>query len=686
FMVFFKLIHYSYLILGLAGMVIWLAFKLYGEYKETLKKTLLIQKEELRNKGKLNENSVMNLLRAEFSKNKPARILHALRIYEKLDPLGFEFVLLDMLKVKFPTIRQYAYSKLLEHKPFEFLEIVQREIKTEGDDEALRLANEVVNMFTHLASYELNDQSIRELIRSTEAKDRALGACLLSKMTDDKYLAFELELLRDINPHVHIAAIKTAGKLKRPEVWPVLVENLHLASYSNAAVSAICHTGESAFYQVDASFYKTGQYQSTMFRIVQILGRLRSKQSTELLWKKIDFPDKKIISEVLLSLSFTGFQARDFMKSRIQLFIEDMIGDIAWNIKALQDIPVNKSEADQLIRHAFIEENKINYDNIFMLMGMIYDPQSVLLVKENIEAQTVDSVMFAVEMMDVFLDEELKPKIIPVMDDIKDSDRLEKLLNFYPPEEFTSYEDLLKQVINRDYNRISRYTKALALYRLQHFDELSVSFDLIANLFNPDPVLIQTAANTIYNIDKGAYDVNTRRLKVSIKKELDRAILPPVFLEKEDEYFPNLLLIDRILFLKRKKEFSRIPGEIITHMAEVMEEIKVFSGTRLIDVGDAGTIPFYFIIRGEVEVRKNGDEPFTISDGGFFGEELILESECFEYEVIATKTSSLLVLRKEELFDLMSKHIEIMDTFLRILNSENESEEKEEVFDIDIFN
>ena len=301
-------------VLGLAGMVIWLAFKLYGEYKETLKKTLSQQKEELRDKGKRNENSVKNLLKAELSSNEPSRILNALRVFEKLDPLGFEFALLDMLKVKFPTIRQYAYSKLLEHKPFEFLEIVQREIKTEGDDEALRLANEVVNMFTHLASYELNDQSIRELIRSTEAKDRALGACLLSKMTDDKYLAFELELLRDINPHVHIAAIKTAGKLKRPEVWPVLVENLHLASYSNAAVSAICHTGESAFYQVDASFYKTGQYQSTMFRIVQILGRLRSKQSTELLWKKIDFPDKKIISEVLLSLSFTGFQARDFMK------------------------------------------------------------------------------------------------------------------------------------------------------------------------------------------------------------------------------------------------------------------------------------------------------------------------------------------------------------------------------------
>ena len=86
--------------------------------------------------------------------------------------------------------------------------------------------------------------------------------------------------------------METAGKIKRPEVWPILIENLHIPVFANAAMSALIFSGEGAFHNVDTSFYKTGQHQSTMLRIVQILGKVGGRQATELLWKKIDYPNK----------------------------------------------------------------------------------------------------------------------------------------------------------------------------------------------------------------------------------------------------------------------------------------------------------------------------------------------------------------------------------------------------------
>ena len=331
------------------------------------------------------------------------------------------------------------------------------------------MAKAAVKKLKEAASFNLTDVAIKELVRSTEARDRIRGARMLAMATEERHVAYIIELLRDINPEVRTAAMLSAGKVRRPELWPVLIENLHLSTYGNIAMSALKLAGESAFHTLDTAFYKTGQHHLTMLRIIQIIGRIGGRGAVELLWKKIDFPDRKILTQLLLSLSYSGFTARNFQTARIKLSLETEIGDIAWNIKSRLEIP-DEHQTDILMKSAMVEEDINNYNDIFMLLSMIYDSQSVRLAKENIMDGTTESITFAVEMMDIFVEDELKPKLFPVMDDLKINDRLVKLQNNYPPEDFDSYEDLLLQVINRDYNRINRYTKALAMFR---FSELS---------------------------------------------------------------------------------------------------------------------------------------------------------------------------------------------------------------------
>jgi hypothetical protein len=688
FLVFFKLIHYSYLILGLAGMVMFIAYRLYNQYKITLQETLVLQKQKMEDEGKRNDHNTLNVLKEELKDKDPIRVYNTLRIFERIDPIDFEFVLLDLLKHESPNIRKYAYQKLHQHECFDALEIIKREVKTEEDPEVLEEANKTVQSLEQSARLELTDQNIRKLVRSTEAYDRIEGARILEKMEEDRHLAYVIELLRDINPEVRMAAMETAGKLKRPELWPILVENLHLATYANAAMAALVHSGEAAFHAVDTSFYKTGQYQSTQLRIVQTLGRVQGRRATELLWKKIDYFDKLIVTELLNQLSYMGFTGRDFQAARIQLIIERLIGDVAWNIKVLQDIP-DENPLDKLIHQAIEEENKVNYDSIFMLLAMIYDPQSVVLVKENLEMGSTDSITFAMEMMDIFCSDELKPKLLPVMDDVKDEEKLAKLLAFYPPEDFESYDDALKQIVNRDYNSITRYTKALALYRLHQLEGVEVSYDLIATLFHPDKLLLQTGAFSMYKLDKEAYQAHTKRLKPSVKKELDKAILPPVFLEEGEAYHQEMLLVEIIMFLKSIRKWSMIPGLKLSYVAEVLDEIQVKPDTVLIENGDSGIEPLYFVVEGQVDILKNGEREKSLRKGEMFGEDQILETEFFDYEARAVEKTTLLVFRKEELLDLMSKHLEVMEAYLRIMNQDWEKEEqreKERLMSLDIFN
>ena len=681
---FFEIIHFSYFIIALACMIVWLSSKLFNQYKLTLKKTLEKQKQDLQGDIR-NEHNAVNVLKDELKQKGEDRTYNALRLLEKIDPIEFEFVLLDQLNSRYAKIRQYAYVKLKEHLCHGALGILKSKARTEGDTVGAVLAKKAVAELQAAADFEITDVSIRKLVRSTDYKERIKGAHLLAGLTEDKHVVYVLELLRDINVQVRAAAIETAGKLRRPEVWSVLIENLHLATYGNYASSALIHTGEAAFHNIDTSFYKTGQYRSTMMRIIQILGRIGGRQATELLWKKIDYPDKKIVSEILRALSHVGFEGRDFQAARIKIILESTIGDMAWNIKTLQDVPMD-TELDQLIREAIFEENAINYDNIFMLLSMIYDPQNILLIKENIDAGTIESVTFGIEMLDLFCEEELKPKLFPVLDSIKDEEKLSKLQNNYPPEYFESYNDLLLQIINRDYNRISRYTKALSLFRISKMKGVSVVYDLVANLFNPDKLMLQTAAFVIYKLDQEAYHTHTARLKPSIKKELDKALLPPVFLEEGEYYHQDLLLIERVVLLKSLPQFSGVHGEVITLIADVMEEITVKSGTEMIRVGDHGGSPLYIVRSGTVTIYKEGEKEVKIREKGVFGEQLVSETESFDFSATASTDCALLVLRKEELLDIMVQHLDLTEAFLKVLNGETsrEMEEIEEEMMLDI--
>ncbi|UXP32004.1 HEAT repeat domain-containing protein [Reichenbachiella agarivorans] len=677
--VFFELIHYAYFILLLAGFIIYYAGKLYTEYKSQLLLTLEDQKVKLHGAGTKNEYNTINILKKELLRRDEGRAQNALKLMEKMEPILLDFSLLDFIRSQHKSLRQYAYYRLGYLMSFNTLDILEREIKKEEDPEVRLVAANTIEVLQELEDYQLTEAGIKKLVRSTETKDRIFAARVLVKLEDDKFVPFLTELLRDINPSVRRAAITTAGKLKRPEFWNVLIENLHIPAYSNYADSALIASGETVFYAIDSAFYKTAQHTDTMVRIIQIMGKIGGKTASEMLWKKIDFPDKAIVSEMLLSLSYIGFSAKDFYAARIKIAIESTISDLAWNIKAVQEIP-RTDFFDRLIFAAFEEENKKNFDLIFMLLSMIYDAQSIKLVRDNIDLGTTDSVSFGIEMLDIFVDENIKPKLSAVLDDVTPEEKLKRLNNYFPPENFEDYSDLLLQIVNRDYNNINKYTKCLAIYKLSLIRGQKVTDDLIANLFNPDYVMVQTAAATMYKLDADAYQYHTKRLKTTLKKRLDKDIVPPVFKINQEDVHQKLLVIERVIMLKQIEIFKGIPGVILLELCKRFEEIKVGANTTIAEIGDYGTAPVYIVLKGSLRVDYEDGTSKILEEKGIVGHKLILMSDVYPYNLTTETECLLLTIGKDELYDAVSRNVEMVDGILTIVNESEIEEEVESLF------
>ena len=667
-MSYFKLIHYSIFIIVLVGVMFWLTGKLYLSYRFTLQKTLSRHKENRVNKV-VTETDIIKLLRTELEDDEPEKVVYILKLMERVEPFLMESSLVQVIGGQSDQIKPYVLNKLEAVSNPVHIDLLKEVAAGNRSSELKELALKAVSRLSELTKEQLGTDEIKKLVRSTAAADRVFAAHLLAHASREEHVLFLVELLRDINTQVRKAAIIAAGRNGSPDCWPYLIRNLNSPIYSNAASAALTAIGGEVLLSLETAFNRTGADLETQVRIVQIYGRIGGEEAESLLWKKIDVKDQKVFSQVLLSLSQMGYRAEDFQAARIKINIEQDIEDIVWNMAALEQIPEDAEHDD--IRQALEEENKHNFEHVYMLLSMTYDPESIALVKENVESGISENITFAIELLDVFLTEDLKPKLYPILDDITLQERIRKLDEYFPPEIFESLEDVYLKIINRDYNHINKWTKALALYKIGKMPDSSLSMDLVANLFNPDPMLRQTAGWAMFQISKSMYEHHASRIDKDVKREIDRVILPPLY--ADDHYHQDMLYVERTKLLKKIDAFEEIPGLVLSELSINIQERKMPQGSTLVKEGQAGNTPMYIIVEGTARAFINGEYKGEVHNMELIGETHVLESDLNTVTIELAEDTVVFLLDKDKFYELLSKNHEMIAGLIQIMNKKFEN-------------
>jgi hypothetical protein len=134
-------------------------------------------------------------------------------------------------------------------------------------------------------------------------------------------------------------------------------------------------------------------------------------------------------------------------------------------------------------------------------------------------AGTIESVSYALEMTDIVVGEPLKQKLICLLDLVPDEVKLKNLFQFYPGE-IPNRKRLQEDIINRDYNLISLWTKASTLRTVSRIEGDDMAESVTALLFSPEEIIREEAANLIARSDTGLYSSAEERLPGAIKSHL----------------------------------------------------------------------------------------------------------------------------------------------------------------------
>jgi ATP:ADP antiporter, AAA family len=542
-------------------LVLWLAaaLRMYREYRQTLLSNLAGQR-RLVDENIASDASCVELLAETLASEEPAVSRRALGLYERLAPGRAGAAAIGLLEHGEPLMRLEALDVLTRVGTEDLHLRLERLAVEDGDEEVRARAREVL---AALPAAEVGD--IESLTRSPKVAERVLAARLCVGRGAEASVWLEM-LLRDVTLEVRQAAlIAIDGESGTERLWAGAAEILPNTRLAPAAAAALRRGGEAVLAVLESQAASLGPH--GVGRAARVYGEIGGPKAQALLLEKLAYPDKDVRTNVLSALRLSGYRAGEEEAPRFRQFIIEEAAVAAWAIAGILDM----GEAGQAngIRAALGQELDMHRERIFLLLALLYEPRYIRLVRESFKSGSADGKVYALELVDVFLHQELKGVIFPLLEELPLAGRLRRMEHDCPQQSLEPIERL-KNIANSDYALSDRWTKACAVAALG--DQGQVFDEQIAHLFNPDPLLSQTAAWHIYRNDAAEYRRASAILAPKVRAKMDQD------LEQARAGGAPHLLVDQVGFLKSTDLLNAVPEYLLVEIARRMSCLEVEAG------------------------------------------------------------------------------------------------------------
>jgi HEAT repeat protein len=672
--------------------ILWLvtAFALGREYPGMLVQALA--KRRLQG-GDLSiaESACTDILQDALNDSQPASVLYAINILSIADPVLFAGKTPGLLhhkdsRVREEVLHQIASLRLTQSLPavrdclvgdpspavrsqairtiavLEDRDTVNEVIPFLSDPEPqVRLGAVTVLMSTTTGPGRLAaKEKLTEMIRSPDPDERLLAAQALGEIEAGFAVQPLTQLLEDPERDVRRAALHSAGKLRAAELWPAVIYATGQPDTAAAAVTGLAAGGGEVLPAIQAAFSQPESSPAILARLAQVCGRIQGQTACTILLDQLDHPDSRVRTQVLRALSRCRYQATGFQAERIQEQIRSEAGIATEYLAVAQDLGTGVSLV--LLQDALQAQVSRALDRVLYLLSFIYSSKSVLQARDNLQLASGEKRAYALEVIDVLVATEIKKILFPLLEDLVPSQRLQRLLPYYPQTP-TSRQERLEQLIDQPDGWVDKWSMICAIYAAGAMSLEQLVPQVKCALASSDPLVRETAAWALAQL--GSLDSPDAP---NLKDDPDPRVVQAVrsWLEGPRGGKPMLSTIEKVLVLKGVRIFAETPDEILADVAQVLEEVEYNQEETIFEKGDLGD-SMYIIIDGKVRVHDGENTLNHLGEREVFGEMALLDPEARVASVTAVEDTRLLRLEQEPFFELMQERIEVARGIIQVL-------------------
>ena len=527
---FIKLIHFSWVLFIFIIVWVFVAIMLYNEYRQSIRKALETVDEAVLQEDKNFKEHINSRFAAESAFRK-----------DYFSLITGDYSVLN------GGISKWYLRKIIDHASSgndTTLVPVLRKLNSLGniDDDNNRIAEELLKRLEEIASG--GSPGADKLISAR----KALEGSRLPQTTEI------LRLLRDNSLETKRMGVFLIGKFKLKDMLPEVCECLNFKGLETDSSAVLKSFGQDAGDELERFFLASSGNVNTSRTILRILGKINAPEIRLFLFSRLWSNSrqlKELSLKCLLDLDFTPSLEE---KDKLHQLITDTIGIMTWNLSARTSIEKNH---DQVLKEVINNEITRWRNYLFNLLSITYDKGSIVKIKENLDSETVESVNFALEMIDIVIDESIKQKLIMLVDAVPDEEKLKNLYQFFPVE-VPEYKRLVEDIINRDYNLISIWTKASVLRSIRDIEDEALTESIIALLFSPEEILREESVRIVSGTGNELYRSVSSRLPATTRRRLDQLAAKEIAGEE--------MLYEKTMFLS--KCFPGIQEDEVLTLAE----------------------------------------------------------------------------------------------------------------------
>ena len=269
-------------------------------------------------------------------------------------------------------------------------------------------------------------------------------------------------------------------------------------------------------------------------------------------------------------------------RSVVKQRIEETVRTAAWSMASILDLQ-NTEGCGEVMRSLgkSIDAQRMN---VFALLNQLYDPDQIQLVRESFASGDTDGRVYAMEQLDVLVDTDLKMLLFPLLEDLQLSQRLRNLDGLCPQQRLTAV-DRLCDIVNSERILADRWLRACALRALPEVSEEEVLDEQVAQLFNRDPLLRETAAAGVRCSAPGRLEHYLQYLPPQLVESLVQTRECPLF--------------DQVLLLRQTPLLGELPETALATLVDHSRFQRFAAGDTLLKEG-AELDGVYLLAEGEV--------------------------------------------------------------------------------------
>jgi HEAT repeat protein len=474
------------------------------------------------------------------------------------------------------------------------------------------------------------------LAASASASDRAWAARVAGESQSAALVPVLGALLRDSSPLVRRAALAAASRLGQEGLWPAVADALGDRRLRSAAASALVAGGEGVV-DVLAPFLGGEAAGPVAREAARILGRAGGARAQAVLREHIAYPDQLVRLEVLESLRLLGYAAGEQDAGLVRRQLHEELNGAAWSLAALRDLPEDDPSLVDL-RAALVGELQRSREAVLLLLSFLYDPVAIVRAREGLVHGSKEKRAYALEVLDVTVDGDIRPRVLAVMEDRAPAEA-SRLLDQTLTREVKTPRERVREAALRPRAFVSAWTTACAVRAAAALGGDGWDAAVASALDDGHRVVRETAAWA------------ASRLGAAGGQEGGNG---------------RMLTIERVICLKAVPMFAEASEEILADVAELLEEVEAKQGQVVFEKGAAGD-SLYIVLSGRVRVYDGARTIVELGEKEIFGELALLDPEPRVASVAAVEDTRLFRLDREAFAELMAGNIEIVRGVLHVL-------------------